>query len=92
MKILGFLFLLSCFWFSVSLVGSKTTFTNEAYCPKHQRLSIGAVIDQRSRVGKEQKIAMELAVLDFDEFHCLNLLYPLRTSAHASAAGNSLSD
>lgn len=36
---------------------------------------IGAVIDQTSRIGKEQKIAMEMAVHDFNQWtHCSSLM------------------
>ncbi|KAI3465350.1 hypothetical protein Pfo_022013 [Paulownia fortunei] len=77
-----FLFLLCCL---LLLVESKTSSISEA-CPKHQQpatLSIGVVIDLRSRVGKEQKVAMEMAVQDFH--HCLNLFLHIKDSNGNSA-------
>ncbi|KAJ4838990.1 hypothetical protein Tsubulata_048868, partial [Turnera subulata] len=63
MSSLVFLFLL--------FVASKATEKGETYTPhctfNHQRVlgSVGGVIDYSSRVGKEQRIAIEMAVQDF---------------------------
>ena len=54
--------------------------------------SIGGVIDKSSHVGKELKIAMEMAVHDFRRSTCSKLVLHLRdsngNSAHAETAGN----
>ncbi|KAG8377605.1 hypothetical protein BUALT_Bualt08G0050400 [Buddleja alternifolia] len=80
MHILQFSFFLYCCscCLLLLLVESKT-------CAKHQNpvnISIGVVIDESSRVGKEQRIAMELAVHDFS--HCLNLVLHFKDS-HGSS-------
>ena len=54
--------------------------------------SIGGVFYSSSRVGKEQKIAMELAIQDFHRSTCSKLLSDIRdshgSSALAVSAGN----
>ncbi|KAK4428986.1 Glutamate receptor 2.7 [Sesamum alatum] len=81
-------FFFCCYCFVVpTLVESKTTSSVRKECrQKHQHratMSIGVVIDESCRVGKEQKIAMELAVGDFR--HCLNLVLHPKDS-HGSSA------
>lgn len=53
---------------------------------------IGGVLDLSSRVGKEQKIAMELAVQDFYSLTCYNLPIHLKdlcgNSGHTASHGN----
>ncbi|XP_051124404.1 glutamate receptor 2.6-like isoform X2 [Andrographis paniculata] len=65
----------------LSLVGSEVP--HETCCSKHQRLNVGIIIDQQTRVGKEQRIAMEIAMHDFDQCHCFNLLYTYGSSPSA---------
>ena len=57
------------------LVAVSKTNADEAagdHCPlaRHIMGNIGGVIDYRSRVGKEQKVAMEMAVEDFARSSC----------------------
>ena len=53
---------------------------------------IGGVLDLSSRVGKEQKIAMELAVQDFYSSTCYNLPIHLKdlhgNFVHTASDGN----
>ena len=59
-------------WLLVAV--SKTNADEPAgdHCPLHRHImgNIGGVIDYRSRVGKEQKVAMEMAVEDFSRSSC----------------------
>ena len=54
--------------------------------------SIGGVIDESSRVGKEIKIAMKMAAQDFRRSTCSKLALHLRDSnghsAHVATAGH----
>lgn len=55
--------------------------------------AIGAVIDQTSRIGKEQKIAMEMAVHDFNQWtQCSHMDLQFKdsqgNSARAISSGN----
>ncbi|PIN16448.1 Glutamate-gated kainate-type ion channel receptor subunit GluR5 [Handroanthus impetiginosus] len=82
-----FLFLFCCFCSLSFFVESKTSLISEA-CPNQDEdpittVRIGVVIDQTSRLGREQKIAMELAVHDFH--HCRNLVLHLKDS-HGNSA------
>ena len=71
---------------------------NVQYCSinhHHEIGSIGVVVDQSSRVGKEQKIGVEMAVHDFNrESHCskvdLHIQDSQGNSARAASAGNML--
>ncbi|XP_011083927.1 glutamate receptor 2.7-like [Sesamum indicum] len=77
------------FFLCFVLVESETTASIRKECRQKQQhhhrptMSIGVVIDESCRVGKEQKIAMELAVADFRP--CLNLVLHPRPS-HGSSA------
>ncbi|KAK6160704.1 hypothetical protein DH2020_004085 [Rehmannia glutinosa] len=89
--ILQFFLLFFCCCLSSSLIESKASQMSEA-CPKklhvHRvNISVAVFIDERSRVGKEQKIAMELAVQDFK--HCVNLIQSAGAASAASGSGNS---
>ncbi|GFP91628.1 glutamate receptor 2.7 [Phtheirospermum japonicum] len=64
----------------LSLIESKASKISQE-CPK-EPIRIGVVVDERFRVGKEQKIAMEMAVQDFKS--CVNMI--LYTSRAASAS------
>lgn len=54
--------------------------------------NVGGVINLHTRVGKEQKVAMELAVQDFHESSCYSMVLHLkdssRNSDRAASAGN----
>ncbi|KAG8377608.1 hypothetical protein BUALT_Bualt08G0050700 [Buddleja alternifolia] len=92
MHILKFsFFLYLCFILLLFLVESKSSSSSsisESSRPKIKQhpvnISIGVVIDENSRVGKEQRIAMELAIRDF-QGHCLNLILHFRDS-HGSSS------
>lgn len=64
---------------------------SEACLNKPHRVdgSIGVLIDETSRAGKEQKAAMEMAVHDFE--HCSRLVLHYKdshgNSAHSASAG-----
>ncbi|KAG8377606.1 hypothetical protein BUALT_Bualt08G0050500 [Buddleja alternifolia] len=80
-----FLYCCSCCLLLFLLVESKTSSISKT-CAEHQNpvnISIGVVIDESSRVGKEQRIAMELAVHDFR--HCLNLVLHFKDSQGSSS-------
>ncbi|XP_057794476.1 glutamate receptor 2.5-like [Salvia miltiorrhiza] len=84
MHILRILILLLCY-LSIELVES-TISSKSTVCPGLPRganVSVGVVIDERSRVGKEQKIAMKLAVQDLR--HCLNLVLHIK-DLHGNSA------
>ena len=55
-------------------------------------MSIGAVLDLGSLMGKQQKIAMEVAVQDFNRLSCSKLDLKMKNSrgnsAQAVAGGN----
>ncbi|KAH6782210.1 hypothetical protein C2S52_000819 [Perilla frutescens var. hirtella] len=93
MHILRRLFSFLCYLLLVeSAISLKSaTAIATATCRRAKNVSIGVVIDESSRVGKEQKIAMKLAVRDFGA-HCLNLVLHIKDSnansppAPASAA------
>lgn len=40
--------------------------TAHGKCDDHAKVSIGAIIDYSSRIGKEEKVAMEIAMEDFN--------------------------
>lgn len=76
-------------------VGSAKANGRGDRCQKtqQQRIArIGAVIDFTSRVGKEEKIAMDMAIQDLLHSTChtlnLHLRYSLGNSAKSTAAGN----
>lgn len=76
--------------FLVFIVGSKSmAMEGEASCSMEDTLqitgSIGGVFDCSSRKGKEQKIAMELALQDFYLSTCSKLLSNIRDSYGSSA-------
>ncbi|KAL7155053.1 hypothetical protein ABFS83_03G048300 [Erythranthe nasuta] len=73
--LLNFWFLLDClFLFSVSDA-----------CTTRSNVSVGVVIDRSSRVGKEQRVAIELAVRDFNDSCRLNMVLHIEDS-HGNAA------
>lgn len=93
------LHLFSCFLCLLLLAESSTTISSESeVCPpwviRGGRVSVGVVIDESSRVGKEQKIAMKMAVRDLR--HCLNLVLHVKdlhgNSALAASAGMNFFD
>lgn len=56
-------------------------------CTKSHPLigSIGGIVDLGSRVGKEQKIAVEIAINDSNKSTCSKLALPVRDSSGSSA-------
>lgn len=70
-------------------LSSMSDLCREKHENHSSNFSIGVVIDQRSRVGKEVKEAMELALQDFS--HCLNVSLHIRdlhgSSARAASTG-----
>ncbi|KAL0438726.1 UNVERIFIED_CONTAM: hypothetical protein Slati_2355600 [Sesamum latifolium] len=85
-----FFFFFFCFVLP-TLVESETTSSIRKECRQKQHhratMSIGVVIDESCRVGKQQKIAMELAGRDFRG--CLNLILHPRPSHGSSARATS---
>ncbi|KAL8513896.1 hypothetical protein ACS0TY_013133 [Phlomoides rotata] len=80
-QLMSFFFLLL-----LLMVESKASSINVACLEKQHHganLRIGVLIDKSCRVGREQKIAMELAVQDFH--HCLNILLHV-TDSHGNSA------
>lgn len=57
-----------CFLFSV-LISTLLIFSNgvEAEIRTNKVTNIGAIIDVNSRIGKEEKTALEMAVQDFND-------------------------
>ncbi|KAL6212460.1 hypothetical protein ACLB2K_017680 [Fragaria x ananassa] len=56
---------------------------------RHRVATIGAVVDFTSRVGKEQRIAMDLAIQDLLHSNCLTVNLDLRDSQGNSAKSTS---
>ncbi|XP_027090927.1 glutamate receptor 2.7-like [Coffea arabica] len=78
-------------FFATLILESKATADEKSiqYCPVNQRAvmgSVGGIFDQSSRVGKEQAIAVEMAVHDFNRWsHCSNLALHSQDSKGNSA-------
>ena len=81
----------------LDLVGTVATNSKVDKCPntKVPIVKIGVVIDHTSRVGKEQRIAMQMAAQQISHSTCLKLELLLKDSkgspAKATASGNSIS-
>ncbi|CAA0811892.1 Unknown protein [Striga hermonthica] len=67
---------------------SKATETGKAWpkCDEPVTLRIGVVVDNNSRVGKEQKIGIDMAAHDFRQ-HCTNLTLDIKESHWNSDGG-----
>jgi len=63
----------------LTAVGSKAMKTKTA-------ASVGAVFDYNSRVGKEQKVAMDLAVQDLHRLNCSKQLVLQPKDSHGNSA------
>ncbi|PIN16447.1 Glutamate-gated kainate-type ion channel receptor subunit GluR5 [Handroanthus impetiginosus] len=89
------LFLFCCFCSLSLFVESKTSLISKA-CPNQDKdqittVRIAVVIDQTSRLGREQKTAMDLAVHDFR--HCRNLvLHPNDSHGNSARAASAAID
>ncbi|KAL1540417.1 glutamate receptor 2.9-like isoform X1 [Salvia divinorum] len=90
MHTLHLLLFLTC-WLVESTISLKSVVCPELL-PRGANLSVGVLIDETSRIGKEQKIAMKLAAKDLN--HCLNLVLHIKdlhgSSALAAAAALNL--
>jgi len=84
--------LITCFFVLQWLTWSRVLLAHgRSHCSR-SIMSIGAVLDLSSQIGKHQKIAMEIAVQDFNRFSCSKLLLKIKnsngSSAQAVASGN----
>ena len=76
-------------------VKAPTNRSTEITKNSHAKRVVGAIIDSTSRIGKEQKVALEMAMEDFCEFSNQSFLLQIEDShgepIRAGLAGNSLS-
>ncbi|TKY63113.1 glutamate receptor 2.9 [Spatholobus suberectus] len=85
--------LIFCFFVLQFLTRSGVLLAHErrSHC-SNSIISIGAVLDLSSQMGKHQKIAMEIAVQEFNRSNCSKLDLKIRNShgnsAQAVARGN----
>lgn len=85
--------LIICFFLMQLLPWSTVLLAQESssQCSR-SNMSIGAVLDLSSQMGKHQKIAMEIAVQDFNRLSCSKLDLKIRNShgdsAQPVASGN----
>lgn len=88
---------LSFFLVLLSLVSSVKPDGSQDKCRITQQITarVGCVIDHSSRVGKEQKVAMEMAIQDLSKSICARVDLHLKdsqgNSARATAAGKVVS-
>ncbi|KAL9315613.1 hypothetical protein ACSQ67_016614 [Phaseolus vulgaris] len=77
--------LITCFFVLQWLTWSRVLLAHgRSHCSR-SIMSIGAVLDLSSQIGKHQKIAMEIAVQDFNRFSCSKLLLKIKNSNGSSA-------
>ncbi|KAK7395719.1 hypothetical protein VNO78_16286 [Psophocarpus tetragonolobus] len=73
--------LIMCFFVLQKLAWLRVLLANErSQCSKNSIVSIGAVLDMSTLMGKHQKIAMEIAVREVNRFSCSKLDLKIRNS------------
>ncbi|CAJ1784335.1 unnamed protein product [Sphenostylis stenocarpa] len=85
--------LIKCFFLLQLLTWSRVLLAHEtSHCSSSINMSIGAVLDLSSLIGKHQKVAMEIALHDFNRLNCSKLDLKIRNfngnSAQAVATGD----